>query len=502
MRNFRNIPDPSISSTRFHVNMSLKNLFFKDTIIYGFTSYLGLAAAFFLTPIYTRILSKADYGTMDLFNTWNNFFVLILPLGLTAAILRLYVDFENDDDLKKRYLGTLFITIIGTNLLYIGLMFLSLNPIKALYYKDGFVYSLFYISLLIIPLQILTSYFQSLNRIEFKKYTYLAINLTSFLLLTSLGFSLVYFYNYGIEGFFIASLIASGASFLIALFTGYQKIYFSFDFKIFKTAVNYSIYLLLVLVFLRFTYIVDRTLINTFLSIREVGEYAIAIRLGNVMEVFVGGFTTAWFPYAMSLINKEERLATYQKAFKYYLIIFTMLAFLVNLFVKELLLFIAPSYLSIEPISYMIISNAVIAGTAYFFGLGIHIAKRSHLFLVSAIISSIVNVAASYLLINRLGMTGIVLGSIFAIFTWVLIEYFISKKLMGIRFDLRLLFFATSFLCATSIGVYYFNKVDISTIAAISAKIAFSALVIGALLIFEKENTKIIIETLKRRLKK
>lgn len=481
--------------------MSLKELFLKDTIIYGFTSYLSLAAAFFLTPVYTRILTKADYGTMDLFNTWNNFFLLILPLGLTSAILRLYSDFKNDELLKRQYLGTLFLTISGTYIIYLILMLVFVSPLKAFYFKEGYTYSLYCISLIIIPLQILTDYFQSLNRIEFKKYTYVAINLVNFVLLTTLGFILVYYYEVGVIGFFIASLIAVTSSFLIALYSGYKKIYLNFDFRVFKSAISYSIYLLLVIIFLRFTYIVDRTLINNFLSIKEVGEYSIAMRLGNIMDILIGGFTTAWFPYALSLINSENRAEIYRKAFRYYLIIFTGTALLINLFIKELLLFIAPSYLSVEAVAYMIISNSVIAGTAHFFGLGIHIAKKSYFFIISASISFVVNVLFSYLLVTRLGMFGIVLGSVFAIIAWSLVDYFISFRLENITFKIRYLFLSILFLSFASIGIYYFNKLEISLVLQVVVKIFISLIFVSALLIVEKQNVITLVKEIKERFK-
>jgi O-antigen/teichoic acid export membrane protein len=481
--------------------MSLKELFFKDTIIYGLTSYLSLAAAFFLTPIYTRILSKADYGIMDLFNTWNNFFLLILPLGLTSAILRLYSDFKDDELTKRKYLGTLFLTILGSYTIYILIMIFFISPIRSFYFREGFVYSLYWISLLIIPLQILTDYFQSLNRIEFKKYIYLAINLTNFALLTGLGVMLVYFNEMGVMGFFIASLVATTLSFLIALYNSYEKIYLSFDFKIFKSAIKYSIYLLLVIVFLRFTYIVDRTLINSFFSIKEVGEYSIAMRLGNIMDIFIGGFTTAWFPYALSLMNAENRNDVYQKAFKYYLIIFTSIAFIICLFVKELLLFLAPSYLSVEPIAYMIIANSVIAGTAHFFGLGIHIAKKSYFFILSASISFTVNVLFSYLLVQQIGMFGIVLGSILAILTWTLVDHFISYKLESIFFKLNQLFLSVFLLILASSGIYYFNKLEISFLFQVIVKIFISLIFVSILIIWEKKNVIILIEEIKGRLR-
>ena len=84
--------------------MNIIKILFKDSFIYGISSYVNLLAAFILTPIYTRILSKESYGLMDLCVTWNNFFMLIIPLGLTAAMLRTYQDYKTSPEKKKENL--------------------------------------------------------------------------------------------------------------------------------------------------------------------------------------------------------------------------------------------------------------------------------------------------------------------------------------------------------------------------------------------------------------
>jgi O-antigen/teichoic acid export membrane protein len=105
--------------------MSIKKLFFRDTIIYGLSSYLGIIAGLILTPVYTRYFSKVEYGEMDLLNTWNNFIMLIIPLGITTSILRNFNQFEKDESEKRDNLGTLFLFLIISSSCYILLHLLA-----------------------------------------------------------------------------------------------------------------------------------------------------------------------------------------------------------------------------------------------------------------------------------------------------------------------------------------------------------------------------------------
>jgi len=481
--------------------MSLKRIFLKDSFVYGVSSYLSLIAAFILTPIYTRILTKEDYGIMDLNTTWNGFFALIIPLGLATAVLRMYHEFKSNTLEKKEYLGTLLITLLLSSFLYVGILFLFSGNIISGYYQTDFDVRIYYLSIGIVFFTVITSYFQALNRIRFRKYIYLIINLVSFLLLTALGYILVVIHHYGILGFFIASFVASGVGFIMSVLFGKADIHFKFNYGILKSSLSYSIPLLMVIVFLKFTFIVDRLIINEMLDLKSIGEYSIIMRIGNVFNLLIGAFTTAWFPYAMSIISSKQRDAIYAKGFKYYLLIFSVVAFIIMLFNQELILFFAPDYLDIENVVYIIIPTSLVGGAAYFFGLGIHISKKTSYFLYSSVISFVINVLVSILLTYYLGIMGIALGSLIAIFSWVIIEYYFSYKLEEIKFNLLMLLTSVLVLLAAGFLISKFNLLFSDIYIGVMMKILAMFVLIGLMLL----NTKlrvVIIENIKKHIVK
>ena len=376
--------------------MSLKQVFFRDSFIYGFTSYLGVLAAFILTPIYTRFFSKEEYGVMDLINTWNNFFILIIPLGLTTAILRTYGDFEKDPIQKKKNLGTLLITMIFSGVLYVIFSTFYAELIENYYFNNNVEYKLVYISYGIILFTVIISYFQSLNRIQFKVYRYLLINLIPFLVLIFLGYYLSIELNLRIAGFFYAAFISTFIGLAISVIFGYKNIHFQFDRSILKKTLNYSLPLLFVIVFLKFTFIIDRLIINNYLDLKSVGDYSIAIRIGNILQILVGGFTAAWFPFAMSKINEKDRDEIYNKGYRYYILIFSIITTLTILFTKEILLFFAPAYLNVDTTIYFILPSVTFGGLSYFFGIGMHIIKKTKYFIISSFLSFITNLGNLY----------------------------------------------------------------------------------------------------------
>ncbi|MBK7957998.1 MAG: hypothetical protein IPK03_07630 [Bacteroidetes bacterium] len=76
--------------------MRLKDVIFKDSLVYGVTMNLSIISAIILTPQYTRTLAMSDYGIMDIFNTWNSLITNFLPVGMLTIIMIIY------DDLKTK----------------------------------------------------------------------------------------------------------------------------------------------------------------------------------------------------------------------------------------------------------------------------------------------------------------------------------------------------------------------------------------------------------------
>src|SRR5579859_4452397 len=65
------------------------------TALYGFADLIVIAVGgFLLLPLYTRTLSKADFGAYVVVRTNTEIFTYVLALGLPSAVARLYFDYR------------------------------------------------------------------------------------------------------------------------------------------------------------------------------------------------------------------------------------------------------------------------------------------------------------------------------------------------------------------------------------------------------------------------
>lgn len=68
----------------------------KAVVWYTFGSVLLKGIAFLTTPIFTRILSKADYGAYSNIATWSSLISIFATMELSASMLRARSEFKND----------------------------------------------------------------------------------------------------------------------------------------------------------------------------------------------------------------------------------------------------------------------------------------------------------------------------------------------------------------------------------------------------------------------
>ncbi|MBK9686574.1 MAG: oligosaccharide flippase family protein [Saprospiraceae bacterium] len=70
----------------------MKDRFLKDLGIYGLTTMMVRLINFILIPVYARVLSQKEYGTMDLVTTITYVTSVFIFLELYQAVARFYAE--------------------------------------------------------------------------------------------------------------------------------------------------------------------------------------------------------------------------------------------------------------------------------------------------------------------------------------------------------------------------------------------------------------------------
>ncbi len=463
-----------------------------DSVVYGLTSYLSVFVSIFLTPIYTRILTKEEYGILDVFNVWNNFALMILPIGLFNAIIRFYPEFKDNPQEKKESLGTIFTVLLIISLIYCGIMISIQTPFLKVFFNREGLSGIYFMSMFIVAGNLIISYHKTLLRIEFKKWAFFAVSVIQFIVLSLLGFVLVYSYHYSVEGFFIASLIAMIIALMVSFYFNRKETHLYYNPRKMMSLTKYAIHFLSVSLLLKFTDIIDRYLLKEYMSLSTVGIYSLGFRISSIFNFFLGAISMAWIPYAMSMKDHPEAKYIFRKVFELYLLSGFIIVTLIMIFRDELIRFFAPDYGEAFNIIGILIAYNFLMGFAYFITLGIQIKKVTKYFSFVAILSVITNVIVSIALVHELGSLGIALGTLAGGLVWIGILHFISQKYFYVRISYLMIIILSLFIALFFGAGYYLHEHPLDHSIKILLKISLSIVILGVIffMIYKKNGHK------------
>src|SRR2546421_6942379 len=83
----------------------------RDTVIYGSAILLTKLASFLMLPIYTRYLTPADYGTLQLITTTLDAVEIFAGAGLVSGIFYLFHKADTEGD-RRAVLSSAFVVML------------------------------------------------------------------------------------------------------------------------------------------------------------------------------------------------------------------------------------------------------------------------------------------------------------------------------------------------------------------------------------------------------
>lgn len=432
--------------------MKSKKRLIKNTLIIAIGKCSTQVVSFFLLPLYTSILTNAEYGNFDYINSLVLFLMPFITFLMEEAMFRFLIDAENDEDKRKVISqSVIFIascTIISTIILYI---ILSVIKYDFKIYLIGFIIVTIYNSLV-------QSFARGLG--EIKLYSIGAF--ISSILTLILNVFFIVFIGIGFKGLILAFIIANIVSpTLIGLILKMWK-YVSvedIDKKQIKKMLKYSIPLVPNSVSWVIINISDRLIITPILGLGANGIYAIANKFPNIMNTFYGYFYTAWKEEASRAIKEKDSDIYYNavyKALNRLLIaicigLIAILPLIFGIFINKKF---SDSY---KYIPFLVISM-YFSNISGFYG-GIFSAKKDTKIMgTSTIISAIINVVLNLLFIKNFGLYCTSISTIIASYVVYIYRQIKLKKYIKLQKDTK--FYLTSIvILILAIIIYYSNLI-------------------------------------------
>ena len=404
---------------------------------YTIGNILPQAVGFLLLPIYSRYLTPADYGIVSSMQVLISIFGILFTLAIDKSVYRLYFDYKLEKD-KKDFLGTITIAFIIISIFFLSLVFVFKDVVglifKSIEFSPYYIYAI--LTALVNVFVLIPKIYLQINE-KADKYFY--ISTVQFLLTTGFVVWFVLVEKSGPAGMLKGQLLGNLILLPFIFYIIYRIINFTFNFKMLKEILLYSLPVIPALLSSWILNLSDRVFIERYFDLNDVGLYSIGYKIAGLVLVVSAAFHQAYNPIFYKLAgstnqeNAKKQLTRYNDI---YIITLLLLVFFVSLFSKEAIqLLLDKQYLDAYKIVPLIALSYLFYQAGGLLNFMMYQEKKTARVMYHVVCSAILNVVLNFLLVPKYGAYGAAIATILSFIALFVANYWYAKKCYFIPFN-------------------------------------------------------------------
>lgn len=425
---------------------------FKNIGLLTLSSFATRFLAFFLVPLYTKVITTTEYGIYDLLNTTIGILLPILTLNIQDAVIRFLLD-------KKMNRNS--IAVIGIKYLLISnflvIMCLIINnifEISLIIRKYSFIFFLiFFVQSFS---SIIISYIRGIDKVlELSISSILASIVT---IICNIVFLLIF--KWGLNGYFWANII--GPFIQCIYLTICSKILKYTKYKEYKKEEKemlvYSKPLVVNNIIWWINNVADRYIIIFFCGFAENGLYSISGKIPSILTTLQIIFNQAWILSVVKEFDTEDSTGFFSDTYKMYNCMLVIICSSIIFFNKLLaeFLYAKDFYLAWKYVPWLTIA-IIFGGLSGYIGAFFSAAKNSKIFASSTIIGAIINLILNFMTIPFYGAIGAAIATMISYLMIWIFRIYHSRKYINLKINLKKDIISYIFLIIQSIFTIFFN---------------------------------------------
>lgn len=416
----------------------------QHVFIYGLGRF-GLQLFSLITlPILTRILTPADYGVIDSIVAITAVAAIVSSLALESGAQRSYFDYPEEEVRARRIvLSTAFWAIVAWSATLTLTLVAMSSWLSTVVYGSDEYRTLLALAFAAMPIAVAANYFQEILRLRQQPIRYVVIVLVAATASVAAVLILVAALERGLKGYYVAGLIGG----IPALVLGYTFVHGAlgrlFDRRELRTMLVYSLPLVPVAGATWVMQLADRLFLLHYSTLDELGRYALAVRLSNVLLFAVVAFGVAWAPFILDLHSRDAHAERQirGRALTYVAFVLCLGAVAISIFAREIFLVLttkafADAYRVVGLLAFGIVAGGFCAVTMS----GISLARRTRYFARYALYVAALNTILNFALIPPYGIVGAAVSTLATSVALAVLYYYRSQRLDPVPFEVRRLF--------------------------------------------------------------
>lgn len=442
--------------------------FKKISTYYILGTLFNLGFSFITVPIFSRLLSTADYGIVTTFTSWVGMATIVVSGAVYMAVRSSFIDYVNsvDDVISSlnsfTIVNTLFLAIVAYLIsLILGIQIPIILFVLCMIHSLGSALIQNYTMLLMM-------------QYRYKLRTFLLVIPNLFSVIVSMILIIFFMKTDLYLGRIVPTALTQGFFGMIVLTLTYLKSPKFWNYSYIRYALKISAPLVLHGIALNLLSQSDRVMITIYRGPSETGIYSLIYNFSMIATVITSSLEGIWVPWFINKL-KEGRELDINRIAKYY-IEFMMVAMGVLILISPEIIKILSDrkyWIGMSIVPPVILANFFIFAYTLYVNVE-HYYKKTLSITLNTIIAAVLNIVTNFIFIPKFGYIAAAYSTLFAYFISLLLHERFSKKLNHKLYPIS--FFLLPFLKLTIlVGLYY------STIDYFLCRI----LIIAVLLIFE-----------------
>ncbi len=424
----------------------------RHSFVYGLSNVLDKLVSFIMLPVYTRYLTPADYGIMELISMTTGIISLVVGMGLESAVIRFYFDYKEEAD-KKKVISSAIVGY-GAMITALILMILPFSGILAKLILDSSEYkSFFVIALLTLALNMILPIVFAYLRVQQKSIEYMVAKVGMTIVTLGMNIYLVVFAKMGVYGILLSSLVSFIIFTIIMVGITLKRTGIKIDYKILKEMVIFGFPLIPSNLSAFMVHSSDRYFIKAYADMTTTGLYSLGYKIGTLINQFVTSpFIQIWSPRRMEFFDQPGKEQIFARIFTYFCTLSLFVGLMISLLAKEVIHFMAPpDFWGAHKVVSIIVLSYIIFSFHYHFNVGIMMKKATRYIAYVNVSNGLLNIALNFILIKRYTIWGAAVATLICFIVKVVLTYYYSNKLFPITMEWKRI----AVLFVTAFAIYF-----------------------------------------------
>lgn len=414
----------------------------KNTGILTLSNFSSKILIFLLVPLYTSVLTTAEYGAYDLAVSTATLMYPILTLNIIDAVMR----FSMDRLFDKKAIASIGIKIISISIVIFGLGMYILNHFMLWPDINGLEALLFFYYISYVINQFLIQFAKGLEYV--KEMGISGVISTLVMVFSNILFLVVF--KWGLTGFFVANVLSQVVSVLYLALRIKIWAYLDIrqnDLQLQKQMLLYSIPLIATVVGWWVNSTSDKYIVSFMLGVSATGILSVSYKIPQIINTVQGIFIQAWSISAIKEYGEKDTKKFYGDTFLVINLLMCIASAWLIVFTRPLarLLYSKDFYVAWQFCPYLLISSILNCASGMI-GQILAAQKNSKAMMWSAVIGASANIILNIALVYVCGIQGATIATvicsyiIYAVRKRAVVDDIIIKKYNKVLITWGLLF--------------------------------------------------------------